>query len=411
MKTFATILILIISLNINAQLNKIIKPAPYYIKTIQLNDGKLPKPSPIIALNHNIYFSFDDLQGDEKEYYYKIVRFDENWKATDLAVSEYISGFDSDIIENINNSNGTIQSYTHYALQIPNDNTRILLSGNYVLQVINDEDEVVFSKPFILYEKKINIGMQVKWANDVSKKDQWQAVDFSIYKTGFTIMNESESITARIFQNNDINYYKEFHQPTFYKGDEWVYHYPNEAVFEGINEFRQFETKDLRGVNYGIYRTELNDLYHFYPYEDDYRTHYIFHKDIDGNYIIKTLQGEDMSTEADYVYTHLVFNNEIDNGKKLYVIGRFNDFTPSDEYELTYNNETGKYENAILLKQGYYNYLYVTKNPQGQIDIAEINGSFAQTENDYTVLVYYRAPGARYTRIIGYGTANSDQIK
>ncbi len=411
MKQIILIITLLLTSQAQSQLSKVLTPTPYYIKTVQLNDGKLPKPSPIIALHHHIYFSFDDLQGDEKEYYYKIVRYNENWQPTDLAVSEYISGFDSDIIEDVDNSNGTLQTYTHYALQLPNDNTRILLSGNYLLQVLNDDDELIFSKPFILYEKKVNVGIQVKWANNVSKKDQWQAIDFSIYKTSFSIMNETESLTARIFQNNNINYYKEFHQPTFYKGNEWVYHYPNEAIFEGANEFRQFETKDLRGINYGIYRSELNDLYHFYPYEDDYRYHYLFHKDINGNYIIKTLQGDNMATEADYGYVHFTFNNAVDNGKKLYVIGRFNDFKVSDEYELTLNEENDKYEATILLKQGYYNYLYVTKNNSGQIDIVEINGSFAQTENDYTVLVYYRAPGARYTSVIGYGTANSDQIK
>jgi len=260
-------------------------------------------------------------------------------------------------------------------------------------------------------KKKINIGIQVKWANDVTKKDQWQAVDFSIYKSSFSIMNETEALTARIFQNSNIFYSKEFHQPTFYKGDEWVYHYPNDAVFEGINEFRQFETKDLRGVNYGIYRSELNNLYDFYPYEDDYRTHYLFHKDINGSYIINTLQGEDMATEADYTYIHFVFNNSIENDKKLYVIGRFNDFNPTKDYELTLNNETEKYEAAVLLKQGYYNYMYVTKDQSGQIDVAEIGGSFAQTENDYSIIVYYRSPGARYARAIGYGKANSDRIK
>jgi hypothetical protein len=394
-----------------AQLNKVLKQPPYYIKTVQLNDGKLPKPSAIIPLNFDIYLSFDDLQADEKEYYYKIIRYNEEWKLSDLAVSEYISGFDSNAIEDIENSIGTLQTYTHYALRLPNDNTKIILSGNYILQVLDDEDEVVFSKPFILYEKKINIGIQVKWANDVTKKDQWQAVDFSIYKSSFSIMNETEALTARIFQNSNIFYSKEFHQPTFYKGDEWVYHYPNDAVFEGINEFRQFETKDLRGVNYGIYRSELNNLYDFYPYEDDYRTHYLFHKDINGSYIINTLQGEDMATEADYTYIHFVFNNSIENDKKLYVIGRFNDFNPTKDYELTLNNETEKYEAAVLLKQGYYNYMYVTKDQSGQIDVAEIGGSFAQTENDYSIIVYYRSPGARYARAIGYGKANSDRIK
>lgn len=393
-----------------AQINNVLTTPPYYIKTARISDGQFPKSSPIIKLGNTLYFSFDDLQGDEKEYAYKIVRFEENWQETDLAVSEYIDGFDSDIITDTQNATGTLQSYTHYQLKIPNESTKILLSGNYIIQVLDEDDEVIFSLPFIVYEKKINIGVQVKWANDVSKKDQWQTVDFSLYKQSFPILNETQTLTTRIFQNNDISYYKEFHQPTFYKGEEWVYHYPNDAIFEGINEFRQFETKDLRGINYGIQYSELKQLYEFYPYKDYYRDHYLFYKDIDGAYFVKSDQADNPNTESDYIHVHFRFEDILDAGKRLYIIGQFNNFTPSDDYELK-QNETGTYECTLTLKQGYYNYMYVTKDKDNQIDIAEVSGSYSQTENDYTVLAYYRAPGARYTRVIGIGKANSDQIK
>ena len=394
-----------------SQLDKYRIAPPYYIKTVQLNDGKLPKPSPFIEFGHHIYFSFDDLQADDKEYYYKVVRYDENWKPSRLSESEYVSGFASDVIENTASSSGTIQSYTHYSLELPNESTKILLSGNYMLQVLNDEDEVIFSKPFVLYKKEINVGVQVKWANSVRMKDHWQNVDFSLYKSGYTIMNESESLTVRVFQNRDMNYYKEYHQPTFYKGDEWIYHNPNDCVFEGINEFRRFETRDLRGYNYGIAHRSLGDYYDFYPYEGNYRDHYLFFKDINGSYIISSEQATDIHTEADYVNVHFAFAGALEPGESVYVMGRFNDFNPTDDYRLRYNDTNDKYELSILLKQAYYDYMFVTKNAKGEIDVATIEGSFAQTENDYTVLVYYRPPGGRYAKVIGYGAANSDQIK
>jgi len=410
MKNYFNLLFILVFFTSYGQMSQVIVQPPYYIKTALISDGQFPKSSPIIKLGNTLYFSFDDLQADEKEYTYKIIRFDENWHPTDLAVSEYINGFDSDIITDVNNATGTLQSYTHYQLKIPNESTKILLSGNYIIQVIDEDDEITFSIPFIVYEKKINIGVQVKWANDVRKKDQWQIVDFSLYKQSFPIRNETQSLSTRIFQNNDISYYKEFHQPTFYKGEEWVYHYPNDAVFESINEFRQFETKDLRGINYGIQYNELKQLYEFYPYKDTYREHYLFYNDINGAYFIKSDQADDVSIEADYVHVHFIFSDILDTRKRLFVVGQFNNFTPSDEYELK-QNSNGEYECTLTLKQGYYNYMYVTKNEDNQIDIAEISGSYAQTENDYTVLVYYRAPGARYTEVIGIGKANSDQIK
>ncbi len=410
---FLFTLYFLLSFSSAAQLSAILKSPPYYIKTVKLDNGKQPKSSPIIQLGHRLYFSFDDLQADEKEYSYNIKRFDAYWQPSILNESEFIDGFASDIITDINQSSGTLQSYTHYSLQLPNENTRILLSGNYLLEILDEDGEVVFNKPFILYQKDINVGVQVKWPNEVSIKDQKQMIYFSLYKTGYTILNESENLLVKVFQNNNLNYSINFHQPTFYKGDEWVYHYPQQALFDGINEFRRFECKDLRGFNYGIAYKELTDkLYDFYTYTATPRTHYLYYKDIDGCYILTSEQAFDnVNTEADYVQVHFAYNGDIPQNNKLYVIGRFNDFNPQSADELKLNPETGLYENTQLLKQAYYDYMFVTKNSQGQINRTSIEGDFAQTENDYTVLVYYKAPGARYTKIIGYGTANSDNIR
>ncbi len=394
-----------------AQLEKQIVLPPYYIKTVKLDNGKKPKPAAIISLRERIFLSFDDLQADEKEYQYRIKRFDENWQLSNLNESEYIDGFATDYITDITQSSGTLQSYTHYSAQIPNENTRILLTGNYIAEILNEDEEVIFSKPFIVYSQNINVGMQVKWPIDISLKDHMQFIEFSLYKTGYNIINETESLTVKIFQNNDIGYALSFHQPTFYKGEEWVYHYPHEALFEGINEFRRFETKDLRGYNYGISHKELNELYDFYPYTGNFRYKYSYYKDIDGAYILNSTQApEDVNTEADYVNVHFSFNGILEPDESLYVIGQFNDFSPTPNYQLNFNAETQRYEATILLKQGYYDYMFVTKNKQNQIDIAAIEGSFAQTENEYTIIVYYHPPGARYTKVIGYGHTSSEQI-
>jgi len=68
------------------------------------------------------------------------------------------------------------------------------------------------------------------------------------------------------------------------------------------------------------------------------------------------------------------------------------------------------YENALLFKQGYYDYNYVLLNKDGSLDPGYIGGNFEKTENEYQVLVYYRDIGARYDQIIGVGSANSINI-
>jgi hypothetical protein len=61
-----------------------------------------------------------------------------------------------------------------------------------------------------------------------------------------------------------------------------------------------------------------------------------------------------------------------------------------------------------LLKHGYYNYIYVYV-PQGSevADHKNIEGSFWETENNYQILVYYRAMAGRFDRLIGYRQLNS----
>jgi hypothetical protein len=63
---------------------------------------------------------------------------------------------------------------------------------------------------------------------------------------------------------------------------------------------------------------------------------------------------------------------------------------------------------TLLLKQGYYNYLYVTKPVNGTVvDFSNTEGNYWGTENNYTILVYYRPFGARADECIGYSTLNS----
>ena len=74
------------------------------------------------------------------------------------------------------------------------------------------------------------------------------------------------------------------------------------------------------------------------------------------------------------------------------------------------NTESGLYEGIVLMKQGFYNYQYITIDKNNQQSNHDIDGSFHQTENDYTILVYYKPFGSRYDKVIGFGTAKSDKI-
>lgn len=50
-------------------------------------------------------------------------------------------------------------------------------------------------------------------------------------------------------------------------------------------------------------------------------------------------------------------------------------------------------------------------NDNFQINTHTIEGSFYQTENNYSVIVYYRKYGERYDQAIGFGTASSERLE
>ena len=41
-------------------------------------------------------------------------------------------------------------------------------------------------------------------------------------------------------------------------------------------------------------------------------------------------------------------------------------------------------------------------SPDGKVSWLPYEGNFYQTENRYQALVYYREPGGRYDRLVGY---------
>ena len=65
-----------------------------------------------------------------------------DWRESNLISNQYINGFQSNVIFDVENSFNTFQNYTHYTVQFPNQNTRITKSGNYLLSILDDVGDV-----------------------------------------------------------------------------------------------------------------------------------------------------------------------------------------------------------------------------------------------------------------------------
>jgi len=77
------------------------------------------------------------------------------------------------------------------------------------------------------------------------------------------------------------------------------------------------------------------------------------------------------------------------------------------EIGMRYYDDQQAYVAEVLLKQGYYDFFYGIDD-NGVLNAREIEGSWADAENNYQILVYLREPVDRYDRLIGYYTFNSN---
>lgn len=398
-----------------AQIQREVMP-PYNIKTITFMQGD-KNIFPIYRLGDVITVEFDDLYANEANYYYKIIHCDYDWKKSQLLPVEYIDGIDNQRIITYYNSRNTLQSFSHYKLTIPNQFTkRLKVSGNYILEIYNNDEELVFSRKFIVYEDVVKVPIQVRSARDVRVVNQKHNLDFTVIPGNFLLQNPIKNIKLSIFKNGMINQGLMNVKPMFTLANDLVYRYDKETQFWGGNEFMFFDTKDIRGNigNVAYVDSQSGDLYKMYLFPNVPRSKfpYTFYPDINGSFMIQNIMArENFHTESDYTWIKFTLRSDKYADREVYVSGLFSNFAFTDEYKMAYNANEGAYELFLLMKQGVYNYNYVLVDKKGKVDEENaIDGNFFQTENDYYVIVYYRADNDRFDRVIGKGVGSSLDI-
>ncbi len=412
-KNILFFIVALLTTNAKAQALTEIAP-PYNIKTISFIQNA-QNAIPVFALNESFQLHFDDLFGNEANYYYEIAHCDYDWKPSQLVKSEYLQGFDNIRIQQYTNSFNTLQIYSHYSLAIPNRQTQLRLSGNYMLKILDENRDVVFTRKFILYEDVVSVPMQVKRPRTMDVINQKQNIDFAVKSPTLLFQNPLQNVKVLLMQNGRFDNAITNIKPQYTIGNDLIYKYDKETQFWAGNEFLYFENKDLRAANNNVAKVDLNgDVYNSHLYTNDARANsgYTFYPDVNGNFVVTNINAQNDNIEADYAWVFFTLSApSFYQNKSIYINGMFNNYARTDENKMDYDAKKGRYEKAIMIKQGFVNYQYIVADKSGKLDEKNaIDGNYSQTENNYFALIYYRENNQRFDRIIGRGVCSSVDI-
>lgn len=377
------------------------------IRGIQLFNPQTNDETPVIGFNEQLILKFDDLSNGSNIYRYTLKHYDRNWQEDGLFFTEYANGSLNALIDQFQYSFNTNQAYTHYTLAFPNDKIRPKISGNFEIVVyLDSENNPLFTKRFSVVEDGANVSLAISRISDARRPEINQRIEVQVVGTNTSLLQNINSVSLNILQNNNLNVAIQNQKPSSVLGNRILFQQMN-LVFPGNNEFYYFDNKNMNhafdmvsGAETvdGVNHTYLHPVWAFplnYQYQPDVNGAYYFRRSDLGI-------ERDADREADYSWVYFALDSE-KTDKKIYVLGGFNDFVPSKENEMFYDENVKKYIAKIYLKQGFYNYILATENQDGSLNFGEINGSFWQTENLYQAFLYYQPFGRNYDGLIGYG--------
>lgn len=370
-----------------------------------------PFQAPVMELSQwHVEIGFDEMSHDYHRYCYHIEHCDAEWQPTDgLFESNYLDGLNDQPIEDYEKSFNTTQIYTHYTLHLPNDDTRLLLSGNYRVTIYDEDDDErkpLAVKQFSLVEPLMSVSATVDTNTDIDFQQSHQQVSLAVGYGSLHVSDPERELRTYVMQNR-LPDWRIGVQPNIRKAGGCEYTHQRALIFPATNEFHKFEQLDIRVANMNVDNIRWFDpYYHVTLYEEPVTRHYATETDTNGAYVLRNSDNEDNETTTEYAFFHFRLKSDPLPGGPVYVRGRWCDDWPSDDYKMQYDEQAGEYHLPLYLKLGYYNYQFVQLQEQPDGTTRAItdrtDGNFYQAGNEYQVFVYYRQPGSRYDRLVGY---------
>lgn len=377
------------------------------IRSVQVVAGENWLSMPVMELHGDepMNISFDDMTHEYIRYAYRLEHCEADWStSTELFESDYCAGFaNGNLIEDITESINTNIIYTHYRLQLPNEQCQLKMSGNYRLTVYDENtSDVAFSACFMVVDPAVSMRLEATTNTDIDVNGAHQQLAMALDYGNLRVTNPQKEIKTVVLQNGTWSsaVVNPTPQYTMAKGLRWEHN--RQLIFNGGNEYRKFETLDVTHTTMGLESVGWDGKdFHAYVWPDEARPNYLYDEDANGAFYIRNSDNVENDYASQYLYVHFQLNAPRQAAPIYLNAAWTNDlFTP--DYEMEYDPTAGCYTKTILLKQGYYSYRYVSLDSKGKPAPLPYEGNFSQTENTYQCLVYYRGAGQRTDQLIGF---------
>lgn len=382
------------------------------IQTALLYPMDNPLASPIIMLNDPVQLQLKfDVVGDMAYVYsYTIIHCSHDWKSSELRPIEYLNGYEDDQITDFRFSLNTLTPYVHHELVFPNQNISPKISGNYILVVYDEslsEGNILLTKRFMVVDPKVSIHARVpQHPRNPAYGNIAHQLDVEVHAAGFFAGKPTSSFNLNLLQNNRWDNAKTSLKPSHTYNEKLTYEYAEETVFEGSNQWRNFDMKSFKYQSERIEKIFTEPNHFTVRLWDDERRHrkvYQSEPDIFGRKLIQARQDQETDIEGDYAWVEffLRYDAPLTHGE-MYVIGGLNDFMLSPRNKMNYNFQRRGYELQLFLKQGYYNYMYaILEAGQNAASTELTEGNHWDTLNEYLILFYYKQPGTNHDQLVG----------
>lgn len=379
------------------------------IRTLQVVADDRWTSLPVIDLNgeERVNISFDEMSHAYRRFSYRIAHCDADWRESDVFETDYIDGFTNNLtVSSDEQSLNMATLYTHYTLQIPNDECRLKMSGNYRVTITDDESgKDVARACFMVTERKMGVAMTMTTNTDIDYNRAHQQIALSIAYSGVNVTDPDRQLSVITMQNNRWSTARKGIRPTTRRGDGLEWKHCRQLIFPATNEYRKFEYLDLHRNSLGVEHTDFDGQdYHVWLYTDTPRTHYSYDEDADGAFYIRNTDNVSNNTETEYFVCHFTYRCEMPFDGDVYVNGQWTYDSLLPEYRMEYDPLQKLYHCAVTLKMGYYSYQYVMRKHDGTTVTLPADGNFSETQNTYSCLVYYRPIGGRADLLYGYAT-------